>query len=105
MALVKFIAGKRSVEEYDVLIKNGMVVDGTQSPRYQANVGKTADVIIYDLENLEVLPVEVAHDLPGGEWRRIQRARGYRAVFVNGEFTLEDDKVADGRSGQMLRSL
>jgi len=68
-------------------------------------VGKAADVIVYDLENLEVLPVEVAHDLPGGEWRRIQRARGYRAVFVNGELTLEDDKVADGRSGQMLRSL
>lgn len=68
-------------------------------------VGKAADVIVYDLENLEVLPVEVVHDLPGNEWRRIQRARGYRAVFVNGELTLEDDKVIDGRPGQMLRSL
>src|SRR5262249_10718981 len=54
--------------------------------------GAPADVVVYDLERLESLPVEVAHDVPGGEWRRIQRARGYRAVLVNGEVTLEDDR-------------
>jgi N-acyl-D-aspartate/D-glutamate deacylase len=67
-------------------------------------LGKAADVIVYDLDALEVLPVEVAHDLPGGEWRRIQRARGYRYVFVNGELTLENDRETDARSGQVLRS-
>ena len=67
-------------------------------------VGKAADVIVYDLENLEVLPVEKVHDLPGGEWRRIQRARGYRHVLVNGEPTLEDDAEAPGRAGRLLRS-
>jgi len=35
-------------------------------------VGAPADVIVYDYENLEVLPSEVVHDLPGGEWRRVQ---------------------------------
>ena len=42
--------------------------------------------------SLACLPTEVAHDLPGGEWRRVQRARGYRSVLVNGEVTIEDDR-------------
>jgi len=67
-------------------------------------VGQAADVIIYDLEALSVLPVEIAHDLPGDEWRRIQRARGYRYVFVNGELTLEDDRETEARSGQILHT-
>ena len=40
--------------------------------------GSPADIVVYDLEGLELLPSEVAHDLPGGEWRRIQKAKGYR---------------------------
>jgi len=36
-----------------------------------------ADIVVYDLAKLEVLPSEVAEDLPGGEWRRIQKSKGY----------------------------
>ncbi len=35
------------------------------------NTGAPADIIVYDLENLAILPAEVMHDLPGREWRRI----------------------------------
>ena len=38
--------------------------------------GAPADIVVYDLDELEVLPSEVAEDLPGGEWRRIQKAKG-----------------------------
>jgi N-acyl-D-amino-acid deacylase len=31
-----------------------------------------ADIVVYDLGKLEVLPSEVAEDLSGGEWRRIE---------------------------------
>jgi len=65
--------------------------------------GAPADVVVYDLEKLECLPIEVAHDLPGGEWRRIQRARGYRAILVNGEVTIEDDRETGTHSGRLLR--
>ena len=51
--------------------------------------GAPADVVVYDLERLASLPTEVAHDFPGGEWRRVQRARGYRFVLVNGEVTID----------------
>ena len=47
--------------------------------------------------------LEVAHDFPGGEWRRIQRARGYRFVLVNGDVTIEDDRETGVHSGRLLR--
>jgi N-acyl-D-aspartate/D-glutamate deacylase len=65
--------------------------------------GAPADIVIYDYEKLRVLPQEVAHDLPGDEWRRVQRAEGYRYVLVNGEVTIENDLPTHARPGQLLR--
>ena len=65
--------------------------------------GAPADVVVYDYEGLKVLPAEVAHDLPGGEWRRIQRAEGYRYVLVNGEVTIRDDRETGASPGRLLR--
>ena len=66
--------------------------------------GSPADVVIYDLEKLEVLPSEVAEDLPGGEWRRIQKAKGYRYTMVNGEVTFEDGEPTGAFPGRLLRN-
>lgn len=66
-------------------------------------LGSPADIIVYDYENLEVLPPEVVHDLPGDEWRRIQRAKGYRYVLINGEVTIENDEQTHTYSGELLR--
>ena len=65
--------------------------------------GSPADIVVYDYEELAVEPMEIAHDLPGDEWRRIQRARGYRNVVVNGEVTIEDDEETATYSGRLLR--
>jgi N-acyl-D-amino-acid deacylase len=65
--------------------------------------GAPADMVIYDYENLDVLPSEVVHDLPGGEWRRIQRAQGYRYILVNGQVTIENDQETHTFSGRLLR--
>ena len=65
--------------------------------------GGPADVVVYDPENLQALPMEVVHDLPGGEWRRIQRAKGYQNVILNGEVTIENDEQTETYSGQLLR--
>src|SRR5579872_205817 len=65
--------------------------------------GMPADIVIYDLEKLAVKPMEIAHDFPGGEWRRIKRAEGYRKILVNGEVTLEDGKPTGAMSGKLLR--
>ena len=42
--------------------------------------GLAADVVVYDLNRLGVEPDwvgEIVNDFPGGEWRRVQHARGY----------------------------
>jgi N-acyl-D-aspartate/D-glutamate deacylase len=63
-----------------------------------------ADIIVYDLAKLEVLPSEVAEDLPGGEWRRIQKSKGYNWILVNGQITFEDGKPTGALPGKFLRN-
>jgi N-acyl-D-aspartate/D-glutamate deacylase len=65
--------------------------------------GAPADILCYDFANLRVLDQEILHDLPAGEWRRVQRAHGYRYVLVNGEVTIRDDKETNARPGVLLR--
>ena len=63
-----------------------------------------ADIVVYDLEKLEILPSEVAEDLPGGEWRRIQKSKGYDWILVNGEITFEDNVCTGALPGKVIRS-
>ena len=68
--------------------------------------GAAADVVVYDLKELAIEPEwvgEIAHDFPGGEWRRVQRARGYRTIIVNGEMTFADGRSTGATPGRLLR--
>ena len=65
--------------------------------------GAPADVVVYDYDNLTMGPMEIARDFPGGEWRRVQSADGYRYILVNGELTLENGKETGKTSGHLLR--
>ena len=66
--------------------------------------GAPADIVVYDLHNLEVLPMEIAEDLPGGEWRRIQKAKGYNWIMVNGEITFKDGEPTGAMPGRLLKN-
>ena len=68
--------------------------------------GAAADVVVYDLAGLDVEPDwigEITHDFPGGEWRRVQRAKGYEAIIVNGEVTFANGKCTGNTPGKLLR--
>lgn len=65
--------------------------------------GAPADIVVYDFDNLTIHPQEIVTDLPGGDWRRVQRAGGYRYVVVNGGVTIEDDKETGVHTGALLR--
>jgi N-acyl-D-amino-acid deacylase len=101
----------RAVREADILSLEDAHAKLSALPAYVAGyrdrgtieVGKAADILVYDFENLKVLPVEKLEDQPGGEWRRVQRASGYRFVLVNGEVTIEEDRALDRYPGQMLK--
>jgi N-acyl-D-aspartate/D-glutamate deacylase len=66
--------------------------------------GMPADIVIYDLGKLAVKPMETVRDLPDGDWRRVQKANGYRYVLVNGQVTFEDGVCTNALPGKLLRS-
>jgi len=43
------------------------------------------------------------HDLPGGEWRRVQRPQGYRSIIVNGVETFDEGNCTGATPGKLLR--
>jgi N-acyl-D-amino-acid deacylase len=65
--------------------------------------GHAADIVMYDYDRLAIEPSAVVYDLPGGEWRRVQRARGYRYIMVNGEVTFVDGQPTKLTPGLLLR--
>jgi N-acyl-D-aspartate/D-glutamate deacylase len=68
--------------------------------------GAAADIVVYDLDGLSIDPPwigNVEHDLPAGEWRRVQRAIGYKAIVVNGQVTFEDGACTGATPGKLLR--
>ena len=68
--------------------------------------GAPADIVVYDLAKLKRVPevdYEVAWDFPANEWRRIQRAVGYRWILVNGVVTFNDGECTQATPGQLLR--
>lgn len=68
--------------------------------------GLAADVVVYDLNGLGIEPDwvgEIVHDFPGGEWRRVQRSKGYRSIIVNGVETFQDGNCTGETPGKLLR--
>jgi N-acyl-D-aspartate/D-glutamate deacylase len=66
--------------------------------------GMPADIVIYDLEQLRVLPMETVYDLPDNDWRRVQKAEGFRYTIVNGTITFEGQRCTGALPGKVLRS-
>jgi N-acyl-D-amino-acid deacylase len=65
--------------------------------------GLRADLLVFDPETIAPEMPEVAHDLPAGARRLVQRARGISATVVNGEIVLRDGKPSGALPGQLLR--
>jgi len=65
--------------------------------------GTTADIIIYDFDNLHLGKSQKVYDQPGGDWRRIVKADGYKFTIVNGEITFEGDHCTGATPGKLLR--
>jgi N-acyl-D-aspartate/D-glutamate deacylase len=65
--------------------------------------GAPADVIVYDPGTLDSLPQERVWDYPAGEWRLIQKARGYERIVVNGTTTFTNGECTGATPGKLLR--
>lgn len=66
--------------------------------------GAAADILVYDYEALTSTFPEFVYDLPGDEYRLINRASGYRYILVNGGVTIENDLPTHVHTGALLRN-
>jgi N-acyl-D-amino-acid deacylase len=66
--------------------------------------GWYADLNVIDLEQLDLGPAEVRHDLPAGAVNLSQRARGYVATVVNGQVLMRDGEHTGALPGRVLRN-
>ena len=67
--------------------------------------GYAADIVVYDLDELEILPMEELHDFPANDWRLVQKPKGYNYIIVNGVVTFKDNSECTGETpGRFLRN-
>jgi N-acyl-D-amino-acid deacylase len=64
--------------------------------------GAAADLCIFDPDSIAPLPLEVWHDLPGGESRHVKRAQGVECVIVNGQVLMERGEPTGALPGRLL---
>lgn len=67
-------------------------------------IGKAADIVIYDFEAVDhnLYDYDIAYDLPDGDWRRVDYARGYRHILVNGTEIFTDGTASGETPGKVL---
>jgi N-acyl-D-aspartate/D-glutamate deacylase len=73
--------------------------------RGRIQAGYAADLVVVDLDSLDLGPIMISHDLPGGAPRIVQDAHGYRAIAVNGVVTLMDGEPTGRTPGALARSV
>lgn len=68
-------------------------------------IGRRADLNLIDAARLGLEPIRVVRDLPAGEQRLLQGARGYIATFKGGTAILENDVLTGAKPGRLLRAV
>jgi N-acyl-D-amino-acid deacylase len=66
-------------------------------------VGRRADINVFDATTVAELQPELVSDFPGGASRFIQKSTGYKATLVNGEVNVFDGELTGTRAGRVLR--
>ena len=65
--------------------------------------GLRADLNVIDYDHLSFGPARMAHDLPAGARRLVQKANGYDATFVAGVQIVDHDEFTGELPGQLIR--
>jgi N-acyl-D-aspartate/D-glutamate deacylase len=64
--------------------------------------GYDADLVLFNPDELELLPQEWVQDLPCGRQRIVERAKGYACTIVGGAVSFEKDRHQGPYAGRVL---
>ena len=67
-------------------------------------VGRNADINIFELDKLQLMPEIQVRDTPGGSWRFTREAAGFRTTMVRGEITCDNGEYTGARPGTCLQA-
>jgi N-acyl-D-aspartate/D-glutamate deacylase len=62
--------------------------------------GRAADINVFALDEISLMPEEKAYDVPGGGWRFVRKPAGFRTTMVRGVPTFADGKSTGARPGR-----
>jgi N-acyl-D-aspartate/D-glutamate deacylase len=66
--------------------------------------GAAADLVVFDPDTIDCGPIEMRHDLPGGEMRLYAESVGVEHVIVNGVPVARGNEATGRIGGRVLRS-
>ncbi len=72
--------------------------------RGRIEVGRCADLVLFDPQTVGSRPIETRQDLPGRSARLFAESTGVSRVFVNGRPIVVDGSATDERPGRLLRA-
>ena len=67
-------------------------------------VGKAADLVVFDADTVEPLPLQTLDDIPGGGTRMTKGAKSINWVIVGGDTIIENGTPTDATPGRVLAS-
>ena len=94
--------GRLTLERAIHRMTGEVAADWGLADRGTIEVGKAADLVLFDLDALRCGAEEFVDDFPGEASRYVRRAEGYGAVIVNGEVVWQDGAYTDARSGRIV---
>jgi N-acyl-D-aspartate/D-glutamate deacylase len=94
--------GQMSLERAIYRMTGEVAEDWGLRDRGVLEVGKAADIVLFDPEAVTVGGEEFVDDFPGEARRYVRRSQGYHSVYVNGELSYAEGGYTDNKAGKVV---
>ena len=94
--------GQMTLERAIHRMTGEVAADWGLNDRGALQLGKAADIVIFDPATVSVGQEEFVNDFPGEARRYVRRSSGYHSVLVNGELTYTARGYTDARAGRIV---
>ncbi len=94
--------GQMTLERAINRMTGEVAADWGLNDRGTIEVGKAADIVMFDPAKVSVSDEEFVDDFPGEARRYVRRSSGYSSVLVNGEMVYNQQGYTDNRPGRIV---